>query len=278
MIKDVTVYLDGSVADDGRIEHAAAVCARFDAHLTALFLNALPSIVVAADVGAPAMIDWQMQEEAIASGDVAQTRLTERVARAAPLTEFRRRDLYAGRFGDAVAGLGRTGDLTVVSQPYGDGATELDPDVVEGALFGSGRGALIVPRTGAAPAEFRDILVAWRNSREAARAVAEAMPFLRRARRVSITMVDEQRAPAEDGLEPAADIARHLDRHGVTVEIRHLSRWDRPGEGLINEARLLGADMIVAGAYGHSRLREWVMGGTTRDLLTDCPVPLLMAH
>lgn len=277
MIKDVTVYLDGSAADESRIAHAAAVCARFEAHLSALLLNALPSIVVAADAGAPAIIDWHLQDAAVASGDAAQSRLTEHLARVAPLTELRRRDLYSGQFGEAVAGLGRTGDLTVVPRPYGDGAADIDPQVVEGALFGSGRGALIVPRT-AVPAGFRTIVLGWRNSREAARAVSEAMPFLRAAERVAITMVDEHGAPAQEGLEPAADIARHLARHGVSAEIRHLSRWERPGEGLIAEAMAIGADMLVAGAYGHSRLREWVMGGTTRDLLKDCPVPLLMAH
>lgn len=278
MIKDVTVYLDGSAADESRIAHATAVCARFEAHLSALFLNALPSIVVAADIGAPAVIDWQLQDGAIANGDAAQSRLTGRLARVAPLTEFRRRDLYSGQFGEAVASLGRTGDLTVVSRPYGDGAADIDAEVAEGALFGSGRGTLIVPRTGPVRDGFRSIVLGWRNTREAARAVAEAMPFLRAAERVAITMIDEHGAPAEEGLEPAADIARHLDRHGVSVEIRHLSRWDRPGEGLINEATAIGADMIVAGAYGHSRLREWVMGGTTRDLLRDSPLPLLMAH
>lgn len=278
MIKDVTVYLDGSTADDRRIEHAVAVCRRFEAHLTALQLNALPSIVVAADAGGPVAIDWQLQDDAIVNGNAAESRLRERLAKAFPPAELRRRDLYASQFAEAVANQGRAGDLTVVSRPYGNGAPEIDPDVVEGALFGSGRGALILPRTGAGSAEYRNILLGWRNSREAARAVAEAMPFLRLAERVSITMVDEEGAPAETGVEPASDIARHLDRHGVAVEIRHLSRWDHPGEGLINEARLIGADLIVAGAYGHSRLREWIMGGTTRELLRNSPLPLLMAH
>lgn len=278
MIKDVTVYLDGSTADEARIAQAMAVCAAFDAHLTALYLNALPSIVVAADAAAPAMIDWQLQDDAIANGDAAQSRLSRRLDEAARLSEFRRRDLYAGQFGEAVASLGRTADVTVVSRPYGDGAADNGPEIVEGALFGSGRGVLVVPPGAAARSAFSTILLGWRNGREAARAVAEAMPFLRNADRVVVAVVDEDGAPAEAGEEPAADIARHLDRHGVSVEIRHLSRWDRPGEGLIHEAKAIGADMVVAGAYGHSRLREWVMGGTTRDLLRDCPVPLLMAH
>ena len=278
MIKDVTVYLDGSDADESRIEHAVAVCRRFDAHLTALHLNMLPSVVVAAEAGGPVAIDWQLQDDAIANGNVAEGRLRERLARAFSSAELRRRDLYASQFAEAVAAQGQTGDLTVVSRPYGDGVPDIDPDVVEGALFGSGRGALIVPRTGGSPAGYKTILLGWRSSRETARAVCEAMPLLRVAEQVFVTMIDEGGAPAEAREEPAADIARHLDRHGVSVEIRHLSRWDHPGEGLISEAGVVGADLIVAGAYGHSRLREWVTGGTTRDLLTHSPLPLLMAH
>lgn len=278
MIKDVTVHLDGSAADEARIAQATAVCSVFGSHLTALFLNPLPGIVVAADAAAPAMIDWQLQDDAIATGDAAQARLTRRLAETGKLVELRRRDLYSGQCGEALASLGRTGDLTVVSRPYGDGAAGNGPEIVEGALFGSGRGVLVVPPGAAVRSTFGTILLGWRNGREAARAVAEAMPFLRRADRVVVAVVDEDGAPAEVGEEPAADIGRHLDRHGVSVEIRHLSRWDRPGEGLIHEAKAIGADMVVAGAYGHSRLREWVMGGTTRDLLRDCPVPLLMAH
>lgn len=279
MIKDVAVHLDGSEADAPRIAQAAAVCARFEAHLTGLYLNPLPTLTMIGDGSADvAGLAWELRQQAIAAGDATERGLAERLAAAVPLSEVRRRDLALDAFADAVAALGRTCDLTVTARPYGDAAAGIAPEVVEAALFRSGRGTLIVPPDGAAPDRFKTVLVGWRDGREAARAVAEAMPFLRAADQVVLAMIAEDGAPAEEGEEPAANIARHLDRHGVTVEARYLPRWDVPAEGLIDQARLIGADLVVAGAYGHSRMREWVMGGTTRDLLGTCPLPLLMAH
>jgi nucleotide-binding universal stress UspA family protein len=278
MIKDITVYLNGLESDEGRIEQAAALCHRFDAHLTGLYLNVLPEIIASADLGVAGSYDWSLHESAMENGDVAEGLLRDRLLKATPLSEFRRRDLYPNGIAAAMAAQARVSDLTVVSRPYAEEASSLDVDVVEGALFGSGRGTLIVPATGPAVAEFPRILLGWRNSRESARAMAEALPMLRAAEQVFVAVVDEEGAPEEDGEEPAADIARHLGRHGVRVEVRHLSRWNHTGEALLNEAKIVGANLIVAGAYGHSRLREWVLGGTTRDLLRHGTVPLLMAH
>ena len=77
---------------------------------------------------------------------------------------------------------------------------------------------------------------------------------------------------------PGADIARHLDRHGINVELRQISGWSNPAEALLNEAEKSGAQMIVMGGYGHSRFREWVLGGVTRDILKVATVPVLLAH
>jgi nucleotide-binding universal stress UspA family protein len=278
MIKDVTVYLDGSKADDARLAHAAAIASRFEAHLTGLFLNALPDYAIGGYDGAlTAEYIAGMEEDAIKAGNDAEPRLAERLAKAAGLSELRRRDLHRDRFWDAVAEQGRVSDLLVMTRPYGETAP-LDPLIVEAALFGAGRGVLVVPPETGRTAPPRKVLVGWRNTRETARAVAEAMPFLTAAEQVILAMVDEDGAPAQQGLEPAADIARHLDRHGVATEVRHVSKWDRTADALVNEAKVTGADMIVVGAYGHSRLREWVLGGTTRDLLGTCPLPVLMAH
>jgi nucleotide-binding universal stress UspA family protein len=104
------------------------------------------------------------------------------------------------------------------------------------------------------------------------------MPFMKCADQVVVALVDEDGSPTELGIEPAADIARHLDRHRAPLEVRHLPKWDRAADALLNEAKMIGADLIVVGGYGHSRLREWLLGGTTRDLLTDSRVPLLVAH
>jgi len=278
-MKDLTVCLDGSPDDDQRIAQAAAICRNFDAHLTGLYLNVLPTLVVPADgMTGAAGLSWDIQSEAIAAGDRAVPSLTERLSAAVPLSELRRQDVFAEKIWDAVATQGRVSDLVVTGRPYGDEAADTAVDIVEASLFGSGRGTLIAPPAAPLAERFGRILLGWANTSEAARAVSAAMPFLEAADLVTIAIVDRQGAPAEDGAEPAADIARHLNRHGIKVEVQHLSDWDRIGEGLIDQAVTTGADLIVAGAFGHSRLREWLLGGTSRELLTDSPVPLLMAH
>jgi nucleotide-binding universal stress UspA family protein len=128
------------------------------------------------------------------------------------------------------------------------------------------------------PGKFETIFVAWKNTREAARAVAEAMPFLQRASQVIVGLVEEEGASEQFGIEPGADIGRYLSRHGVAAEIRPINGWVYAGEALLNEAQRTGAQMIVMGGYGHSRFREWVLGGATRHLLTHAGVPVLMAH
>jgi nucleotide-binding universal stress UspA family protein len=111
-----------------------------------------------------------------------------------------------------------------------------------------------------------------------ARAAAEALPFLQRADQVIVGIVEEQGAAEQFGEAPGADIARYLSRHGVPAEIRPINGWSRAGEALLNEARHTGAEMIVMGGYGHSRFREWILGGATRQILSHAPVPVLTAH
>ena len=128
------------------------------------------------------------------------------------------------------------------------------------------------------PGKFDTVFVAWKNTREAARAVAEAMPFLRRASQVIVGLVEEEGASEQFGIEPGADIGRYLSRHGVGAEIRPINGWVYAGEALLNESQRTGADLVVMGGYGHSRFREWVLGGATRHLLTHAAVPVLIAH
>lgn len=279
MIKDITVYLDGTDADEVRIQNAVSLCERFDAHLTGLYINVMPQTIIGnADVAFPVAIATKMENEAIRIGDQRETALAARVDTTSTLNELRRYDIFRHQIAEVIATRTRANDLLVMTQPYGEAAPDADPVVMEAVLFGSGRGVFVIPPASVPKLTYRKVLLGWRNTREAARAVAEAMPFLSAAEQVVLAMVDEDGAPAQQGVEPAADIARHLDRHGVPVEVRHLSKWDRTADGLLNEAKAIDADLIVVGAYGHSRLREWALGGTTRDLLSSSTLPLLMAH
>jgi nucleotide-binding universal stress UspA family protein len=150
--------------------------------------------------------------------------------------------------------------------------------VVGAVLFGSGRHVFLVPNRKPAKAVFDRILVAWNGGRESARALAVALPYLHKANEVTVLVVDDE--PSTE-LQTAlgTDAVNHLKHHGINVAL-HRARIRDGGVGatLIAEARRLNADLIVMGGYGHSRLREWLLGGTTDELLHKAPVPLLIAH
>ena len=124
----------------------------------------------------------------------------------------------------------------------------------------------------------RSIVVGWNGSREAQRAIDAALPLLTGADRVQLTVLNAPDTFAIHGEEPGADMAAKLARHGVKVEVVSRSTDIDPGLALQQQARESGADLIVAGAYGHSRLQEWLLGGSTRNLLKHMHVPVLLAH
>ncbi len=279
MLKDILVHLNGTKGDAGRLAHAQAICRAHGAFLTGVYLNIAhaPLAVGYAGFGAaPILAD--PQGPMLAAGDKTEKRLRALMEKSSDLPhEFRRYDVYLGEAIEALCTESRCGDLFVVAQPYGSNA-ELS-ELTEALIFGSGRGVMIVPeKTSPAKNGIKTVLVAWRSTKESARAVSEAMPFLERADKVIIAMVEENGAPEQFGQEPGADIARHLSRHDCTVELKHLTGWDNVAEALLNEAEKSGADLIVMGSYGHSRIRQWVLGGVTRHVLGKSTLPVLTAH
>lgn len=277
MIKDLLVYLDGGKQDEVRLAHAEQIAARHQAFLTGLYCNIVPEMMIAGDPGMTAgQVIVDMQNAAISSGDKVEAKLKKRFAKLAANNELRRVDVFASQARNVVAAEARRADLFVATRPYGQFAT--NPELMEAVLFNSGRGCLFVPPDIMPKGDIDTVLVAWRNTCEATRALSEATPILREAKKVIVGIVVEDGPPEKEGEMPGADIARHLDRHGVGVELRHITGWDNPSEAILNEAEKSGAQMIVMGGYGHSRFREWVLGGVTRDILKVAQVPVLMAH
>ena len=167
----------------------------------------------------------------------------------------------------------RLHDLTVLDA--GPRTYDLDREMIEKALFHSGRPVIAVPPTHAAFSA-RRIIVAWDGSAQAARAANEALPFLRAAEAVEIVSVgDEAEIHAE---LPGAEFAPHLARHGVNVSVNDLPRGESVAATLRAQAGLFRADMIVMGAYRHSPTREFFLGGVTRSFLRGSPAPLFLAH
>jgi nucleotide-binding universal stress UspA family protein len=149
--------------------------------------------------------------------------------------------------------------------------------IAETTLFESGRPMLVVPYIQKAALKLDNVMVCWDGSRQAARAIADAMPLLERAGRVEIVIVANERGKQDE--VPGADMGQHLARHGLKVEVHRISGGSIDiGDALLSRAADSGADLMVMGGYGHSRLREFVLGGVTRSILRSMTIPTLMAH
>lgn len=226
-----------------------------------------------------------------ASAYVLQETIDKAVAAAAALEEKVREWLRAEdiRWGvdSAVAQIGglstlvgmraRYSDLVVLGRPYGDDATPDAEAITEAALFEGAAPVLIVPDRLAEPFG-RKIMIAWNQSNEALAAVRRALPLLRAADAVEITVID----PSPNGPErsdPGGPLCQMLTRHGVKAEIAVLARTMPQISDIIDHrAAEIGADMIVMGAYSHSRFRQAILGGATRNMLQKARLPLFMAR
>lgn len=275
MIKDVMVRLDGTSADDIRLAAANDIAEHFESHVIGLFLNVLPLVVPIAEDGASALASVKLIEQARAFGDTTEAQLTQRLRRLQKPVELRRLDVVGGELGDIAAREARSADAFVGLRP--NGSPGEPDDMVEDVLFGSGRHLVLFPERAPVDHVFDHVLIAWDESREAARAVAEAMPYLTKAEKVSVIVVDD--GEWGDGLSRVGtDLTRHLLHHGIGGELHHVAKRGGVGSTLAAEAGERKADLVVMGGYAHSRMREWLLGGATYEMLHHSPVPLLVAH
>jgi nucleotide-binding universal stress UspA family protein len=277
MIRDIMVHLDGSPEDEIRLEHGQAIAAAGRAHLIGIFTNLLPDLTVAMpmDGGAAAMqVLTELEDKARQDGDANAKRLTERLASLQVPSELRRLDETFGVLSAKVVEQAHCADLFIATRPYGEADSPVWTDLVEAVLFGSGRALLLVPPGRHRQGPIQTVLVSWNGSREAARALREGLHFIEQAARTVVLVVD----PPSDTM-PWAEVEGHLARHGVVAEVITAESQDRRvADVILDEARRLSADLVIMGGYGHTRLRELVFGGATRDVLTASESPLLVAH
>lgn len=281
--RDILVHLDNSARSDVRLNLAIELALRHGAHLTAVYALDLPS--PAMFMGGTSVFDMRMADEiltqardyALETSHVVQARFEEALRKNSVEGEWRG---VNGLAAETAALHGRYADLVVVGQSDPEHlAKPGELHVPETVILESGRPVLVIPYFGDIKPIGRTVLVGWKSGREAARAINDAIPLLSHAKSLTVLAIDPKQGISEEGELPAADISLHLARHGITATAAHtVSGGIAEGDVLLNYVSDLGADLIVAGGYGHSRAREFVLGGATRSLLATMTVPVLFSH
>lgn len=285
-LKDLLVYVDQTEVSLQRLRLAADLAIRHDGHLTALYAREWSRAQLdrrkAAELGLISArglitLDHDIEAEIAAAADRIRAILTE-LGRVRGL-----RAELLGVDGDAatvVPQYARYADLCILGQDVPDGPASVNYTFSEQLLFLTGRPVVFVPGGGAFASLGRHVAVAWNSSRPAARALSDALPLIERAEQTTVIMInpsgfiDAHRGPRGD------QIIEHLRRHGATVEavrIEQVPHTEIAGR-LQQEAQTRGADLLIAGAFGHPRLWEKILGGVTHELMANMSLPILMSH
>jgi len=281
-LKDILVHVDASPESDIRVEIAAELARQHDAHLTGLYVVDLVPFMAEVGTGAIAgrsgMLEAvaALRENALAAPSRVEERFSARLDAAGIAGEWR---LVESVVAPTVALHARYADLVILGQVNPDAKPPgTAAELVEHVLLAAGRPVLAIPYIAKPVPLGRNVLVGWNGSREAARALNDAIPIIAGAQAVTVLAINPRHGIQGDGDVPAADIALHLARHGLRAEADHMVTDIPEGAALLDYAADHGCDLIVIGGYGHSRLREFALGGVTRTLLQSMTVPILMSH
>jgi nucleotide-binding universal stress UspA family protein len=275
MLKDIVVNL--SVGEDGPAgDYAVSVAAAFDAHLAAIAFQYDPIVPISASSYVPAQVIETQQADNEKAAKDALDRFSAAASRAGISAEPVMLGASLAGAGDRFGHIARRFDLAIVGQANPE-SNSVDEIIAESTLFESGRPVIVVPYIQKAPMKLDLVMVCWDGSRPATRAIADAMPLLGKAGGVELVIVTNERGK-QDEIE-GVDMGQHLARHGLNVEVKRIAGGDIDvADALLSHAADSGADFIVMGGYGHSRLREFVLGGVTHTILRSMTVPVLMSH
>ncbi|HUD86013.1 MAG TPA: universal stress protein [Xanthobacteraceae bacterium] len=276
MIKDIVVNLGlgerGSPAGD----YAISVADAFDAHVVGISFLYDPIVPVSATGYIPAEVIETQRSDNEAAAKAAVDRFTAAASRAGVSAEQVTLSASLAGAGDTFGRIARRYDLAIVGQAE-PGMSSVEEIIAESTLFESGRPMIVVPYIQKAPLKLDNVMVCWDGSRPAARAIADAMPLLEKAGRVEVVIIANERGK-QDEIE-GADLGQHLARHGLKVEVNRMAGGKIDvADALLSHLADSSADFIVMGGYGHSRLREFVLGGVTHSILRSMTAPVLMAH
>ncbi len=276
-IRDILIHMDDQPSSKSRLDAAIQIAKQHGAHLTGLYVKPYSSIPGYMDVQIPADL-IQMQEDRLnEAAQLVESTFTQATEAEGVTSEWR---CLKGMASEIISDHGRYADLIILGQQDPD-HLPLGPrdDIPDQVVLSSGRPVLVIPYNFAGGSIGKQIIIGWDRGQMATRALHDALPFLQLSDRVSVMTVQPRNRSKNDHHAPGADVAHHLARHGIAVEADHITN-DGMGVGdhLLSRAADLGADLLVTGAYGHSRWRELVLGGVTRQLLDSMPIPVLMSH
>lgn len=260
------------------LEAAISATRQEDAHLTVLCLGIDRTQTGYYFAGATALVHDETLAQTQSIATALEQAARDRLNRSDISWEVQALVAQTASVAGIVARRARFSDLVIVPRPYGPDLPSDAPIVVEAAMFQGRAPALVLPGTGSPSVEPAKVVVAWNESIEALAAVRAALPLLQTAKSVNILTIDPQRHAAEVA-DPGAELSKMLTRHGCNVEVSIVAQtMSRVSDVINRHVQDQGADMLVMGAYGHSRFREAILGGATRNLLENAAVPVFMAH
>lgn len=307
MFKDILIHVDADRAMLSRARVAIELTRRYDAHLSGICFAAGSAIHATIPGIVPPELVASQHRVAVVRADTAAADFRAAVARAdaaaadfrataadadATAADFRTTMKKAGLIGDcrviecmvgdvtALLSLhARHADLVILGQRNPEAIPACDPGLPANVVLACGRPAIIVPFIGTSTTLVERVLIAWDGGREAARAANDALPILETAKSVTVLSVNPAVSGDGDRRGPGLDISLHLARHGIKIEgSRRIATDISVGDAILNEVAEKDIDLLVMGAYGHSRLRELVLGGVTRKILSSMTIPVLMSH
>ncbi len=275
MIKDVIVNL-GLGDRDPASEVAVSLGEMFGAHVLGIAFAYEPVIPGAMMGSVPAEFIESQRAEASTKANAAAARFEELARRSGVSSEHRILSTTLSGASDQLGRLARRFDIVVVGQPERE-YQAADEIIDEGALFESARPVVVVPFIHKGQLKLDRVMVCWDGSRAATRAIADSLPLMQKAKQVEVVIVANGRAKSDE--VPGADLGQHLARHGLKVDVKRITSPDIDvASTILSYAADSSTDLIVMGGYGHSRLREFVLGGATRGILESMTVPVLMSH
>jgi nucleotide-binding universal stress UspA family protein len=275
MYKDIIVNLSVRNASKTTGAYGISVARALEAHITGVAIAFIPNIPGASLGYLPIETIEAQQRENESTAEAAINHFVAAADSAGVAVESRTLRVGFANAAEQFGRIARRYDLSIVGEVEPD-AHSVEAMIVEAILFGSGRPIILVPYTQKAPFKLDRVMVCWDGRRAAVRAIADAMPLLERAGNIEVVSVVNERSK-HDELQ-GTDMGLHLARHGLKVDVTRIPHHTDTASALLSHSADSGADFMVMGGYGHSRLREFVLGGVTRSILSSIAVPTLMSH